>query len=143
MRSKSRLVEKEQGWGQMSNVVAGVKLADVRVSTARYFNIAEDLLVSNTRRKQVVIARQISMFVARDLTAKSLPKIAADYHKKDHTTVIFACRKITKALENVAEVKIVVTAIAELAKERAAKRLATNPAMLDGPEQIVPTSIAA
>lgn len=127
----------------MSNAVANVMLADVRVSTARYFNIDEATLVSNTRRKKVVIARQIAMFIARDMTGRSLPKIASEFKKKDHTTVIFACRKIGKAIENVEEVKIVVTAIAELAKDRASRRVFANMPALDGPEQIVPAMLPA
>jgi chromosomal replication initiator protein len=42
----------------------------------------------------LVTARQIAMYLCRELTDLSLPKIGAEFGKRDHTTVIHACRKV-------------------------------------------------
>lgn len=49
--------------------------------------------------KTIVVPRQISMYLAREMTDNSLPKIGAEFGGKDHTTVIHAHEKIQQLLE--------------------------------------------
>jgi len=62
-------------------------------STAHYFNLSLDDLKGPNRTANIALARQIAMYLCRDLTELSLPKIGA-FFGRDHTTVMHACRKI-------------------------------------------------
>jgi chromosomal replication initiator protein len=65
--------------------------------TAKMFGFTVDDLCGRSRRRPLVIARQIGMYVFRELTDFSYPKIAEEFGGRDHTTVIHAVEKI-KAL---------------------------------------------
>lgn len=62
-------------------------------------------LKGKKRNKQIVIPRQIAMYLSRELTESSLPRIGNEFGGKDHTTVIHAHDKITKALKTDAELQ--------------------------------------
>ena len=62
--------------------------------TADYFDISTDDLLGTSRAQSLVTARQIAMYLCRELTDLSLPKIGAEFGGKDHTTVMHADRKI-------------------------------------------------
>ena len=63
--------------------------------TARMFNWTLDDLCGRSRRRPLVTARQISMYVFRELTDYSYPQIAREFGGRDHTTVMHAVEKIT------------------------------------------------
>ncbi|UQX90349.1 chromosomal replication initiator protein DnaA [Jatrophihabitans telluris] len=62
--------------------------------TAEYFGISIDDLTSSSRTRVLVTARQIAMYLCRELTELSLPKIGQTFGGRDHTTVMHAERKI-------------------------------------------------
>jgi chromosomal replication initiator protein len=62
--------------------------------TAKMFGFTVEELCSKSRRRPLVTARQISMYVFRELTDCSFPKIAEEFGGRDHTTVMHACEKI-------------------------------------------------
>lgn len=62
--------------------------------TAAFFNITLDELKSKSRTRTLVTARQIAMYLLRELTDMSLPKIGQELGGRDHTTVMHADRKI-------------------------------------------------
>jgi chromosomal replication initiator protein len=62
--------------------------------TAKMFGFTVDELCGKSRRRPLVTARQISMYVFRELTDYSYPKIAEEFGGRDHTTVMHACDKI-------------------------------------------------
>lgn len=66
--------------------------------TAAYFGLTIDELTGPSRSRHLVMARQIAMYLCRELTALSLPKIGAQFGKRDHTTVMYAERKINQLL---------------------------------------------
>ena len=55
--------------------------------------------------KTIVVPRQISMYLAREMTDNSLPKIGAEFGGKDHTTVIHAHEKIQQLLKKIQRFK--------------------------------------
>ncbi|WP_420824789.1 chromosomal replication initiator protein DnaA [Streptomyces coryli] len=63
-------------------------------SVADYFGLTVDDLCGSSRSRVLVTARQIAMYLCRELTDLSLPKIGAQFGGRDHTTVMHADRKI-------------------------------------------------
>lgn len=66
--------------------------------TANYFGLSIDELTGPSRGRHLVMARQIAMYLCRELTGLSLPKIGAQFGNRDHTTVMYAERKINQLL---------------------------------------------
>jgi chromosomal replication initiator protein len=73
-----------------SEISVGLIMAE----TASYFGLTLDDLCSTSRTRQLVTARQIAMYLTRELTDLSLPKIGQAFGGRDHTTVIHANNKI-------------------------------------------------
>jgi chromosomal replication initiator protein len=72
--------------------------AQIIAATADYFNLTVDELNSKSRTRTLVTARQIAMYLLRELTDMSLPRIGAELGGRDHTTVIHAERKIRELM---------------------------------------------
>ncbi|MFF9568590.1 chromosomal replication initiator protein DnaA [Streptomyces sp. NPDC014685] len=66
----------------------------IMAATADYFGLTVDDLCGTSRSRVLVTARQIAMYLCRELTDLSLPKIGAQFGGRDHTTVMHADRKI-------------------------------------------------
>ena len=62
--------------------------------TSAYFSLSIEDLCGTSRTRVLVTARQIAMYLCRELTDLSLPKIGEQFGGRDHTTVIHADRKI-------------------------------------------------
>src|SRR5262249_5655378 len=67
-------------------------------AVGRFFNTNTEHLRSRGRSRQVMLPRQVGMYLARRLTALSLEQIGAYFGGRDHTTVLHACRKVEQAL---------------------------------------------
>lgn len=67
---------------------------------SQYYNIRNEEFNSKRRTRSISYPRQIAMFLSRELTDLSLPKIGEEFGGRDHTTVIHAYEKITKDIEN-------------------------------------------
>jgi len=61
---------------------------------SEYYNIKEENIKSKNRTKTVAFPRQIAMYLCRELTDASFPEIGGNFGGKDHTTVMYAWRKI-------------------------------------------------
>ncbi len=79
--------------------------------TAAYFGVSIEDLTGPSRGRHLVQGRQIAMYLCRELTNMSLPKIGAQFGNRDHTTVMYADRKINQLL---AERRSVFNQVAEL-----------------------------
>ncbi|GAB2516780.1 Chromosomal replication initiator protein DnaA [Corynebacterium atrinae] len=66
--------------------------------TAEHFEISQDTLTGAGKTRSVAHARQLAMYLCRELTDLSLPKIGQEFGGKDHTTVMYADRKIRKEM---------------------------------------------
>lgn len=64
-----------------------------------YFTIPVEHVKSKTRKREVVQARQISMYFAKDLTKASLKNIGSYFGNRDHSTVIHACQTVNDLME--------------------------------------------
>ena len=67
----------------------------VQEAVCAYFNITRDQMLSPSRKRQIVQARQISMYLSRNLTNSSLSVIGEQSGGKDHATVLHACNTVT------------------------------------------------
>ena len=63
---------------------------------AEYYGIKEDLMRAKTRKKEIVLARQLSMYLAKEMTNFALKTIGLHFGGRDHSTVIHACQNIEK-----------------------------------------------
>jgi chromosomal replication initiator protein len=75
-----------------------VRTDTILAETAGYFGVTVDDLRSQNRQRPIVQARQIAMYLMRDLTDLSLPKVGDVFGGRDHTTVLHACQKIVGQL---------------------------------------------
>ena len=77
----------------------------IKEVVAREFSIKYDDFSSKKKTKNIAYPRQIAMYLCREMTQTSLPKIGENFGKRDHTTVMHACEKVSKQLETDAELK--------------------------------------
>jgi len=75
-------------------------LRGIAVSTARHYALKLPDLKSASRRRSVVTARGVAMYLARQLTGKSLEQIGRYFGGRDHTTVLHGCRKTESLIRN-------------------------------------------
>ncbi|MGN6742903.1 MAG: chromosomal replication initiator protein DnaA [Amnibacterium sp.] len=78
------------------NVIAP---ADIISAVAEYFKLSVDDLYGSSRSQQIASARQIAMYLCRELTSLSLPKIGQLFGGRDHTTVMYANKKISELMK--------------------------------------------
>ena len=71
----------------------------IQKTVCNYFNITIDQLLSRSRKGDIVAARHISMYLARKLTKNSLVTIGEKCGKKDHATVLHACKSVANSCE--------------------------------------------
>jgi len=74
--------------------------SDIIEEVADYFRLSEDDLLSRSRKQTVAQARQIAMYLCRELTDESYSHIGTRFGGRDHSTVIHAYRKIDEKLES-------------------------------------------
>ena len=74
------------------------RLPTIMAEVADYFQISNDDLCGTSRSRTLVNARQIAMYLCRELTDLSLPKIGQQFGGRDHTTVMHADKKIRKEM---------------------------------------------
>ena len=72
--------------------------ATIMAQTAAYFGLSMEDLCGSSRSRVLVTARQIAMYLCRELTDLSLPKIGQQFGGRDHTTVMHAERKIRQLM---------------------------------------------
>jgi chromosomal replication initiator protein len=75
-----------------------ITAAEIMGQTAAYFGLTIDDLQGSSRSRVLVNARQIAMYLCRELTELSLPKIGQQFGNRDHTTVMHADRKIRQLM---------------------------------------------
>ncbi|MDE0300379.1 MAG: chromosomal replication initiator protein DnaA [Candidatus Poribacteria bacterium] len=86
---------------------------DILKHVGTYFRIKPSDLKSARRTKQLVIPRQIGMYLCRTRTSLSYSEIAAAFGRSDHTTVMHACDRIANAIERDAQLNQTVNTLIE------------------------------
>jgi chromosomal replication initiator protein len=88
-------------------------------ATAEMYGFAVEDLKGKSRRRPLVIARQVAMYVTRELTDLSYPAIAREFGGRDHTTVMHACDKISALMKERSQIYDQVTALDKAIRNRA------------------------
>ena len=99
--------------------IVGEQQTDITIDKVQkvvcdYFNITRDTLLSKTRKRQIVQARQIAMYMSRSLINCSLSTIGAEIGGKDHATVLHACTTVNDLMSTDKTFKQYVTDIEKM-----------------------------
>ncbi|RBP99663.1 chromosomal replication initiator protein DnaA [Bifidobacterium xylocopae] len=81
-----------------------IKPTDIISQVAKYFHLTFDDLVGRTRTKNIALARQIAMYLAREMTSMSLVDIGEVFGGRDHTTVMHAYTRISNEMQEKREI---------------------------------------
>ena len=95
-------------WGAKRNLLT---IREIQSVVCAYYNLDPRCMVSNRRERSVARPRQVAMYLARELTPKSMPDIGNRFGGRDHTTVLHAVRTIARLVEIDAEFQIDVLAL--------------------------------
>ncbi|MBB6499237.1 chromosomal replication initiator protein DnaA [Pedobacter cryoconitis] len=95
----------------IKNTSKEISMEYIQKLVCEYFEVAVDLVKSPTRKREVVQARQISMYLSKSLTKSSLKSIGAFYGGRDHSTVIYACQTVEDLIDSDKKFKGYVTDI--------------------------------
>ena len=74
-------------------------ITDIQQVVADHYDVKVEELKAKKRTKMIAFPRQIAMYLSREMTENSLPKIGEEFGGRDHTTVIHAHEKISKMLQ--------------------------------------------
>jgi len=84
---------------------------------ADYHSISSAVLRGNSRKKEIAQARHIAVYLTREMTGLSLPRIG-DAFGRDHSTIINSCDKVTKMLAEGGEIKAVIADLKKIISEK-------------------------
>ena len=107
--SDSLVREALKNFIQESERKISIHLIQKRV--AEHFNIRVSDLTAKTRTKNIVLPRQVAMFLSRELTTFSLPEIGHQFGGRDHSTVLHSCAKIRIAVDKDVDLKGLISQI--------------------------------
>jgi chromosomal replication initiator protein len=88
-----------------------ITISAIKKAVAEYFKMDIDMLSAKLRTKEVALARQVAMYLSRELTTSSLPTIGTNFGGRDHTTVMHACNKIKNEIEKNSQTNDIVKSI--------------------------------
>lgn len=77
-----------------------INIDQIQRVVCEFYDIPEDLLRAKTRKQEVVNARQVAMYLSKELTNSSLKTIGLHFGGRDHSTVIHSCQTIQDRLNN-------------------------------------------
>ena len=83
----------------IKNAIKDISLEYIQKLVCEYFEVPVEMIKSKTRKREVVQARQISMYLAKNLTKTSLKSIGQFFGGRDHSTVIYACQTVVDLIE--------------------------------------------
>ena len=75
-----------------------IPVSTIQREVCRFYNVSHGELIGSKRSHNIVLPRQVAMYLTRELTDLSLPKIGAEFGGRDHTTVMHAQEKIRKLM---------------------------------------------
>ena len=76
-----------------------IPIEKIQAEVGKFYNVSVNEMKGTRRVQNIVLARQVAMYLAREMTDNSLPRIGREFGGKDHTTVIHAYEKIKGMIE--------------------------------------------
>ncbi|MDX1684934.1 MAG: chromosomal replication initiator protein DnaA [Saprospiraceae bacterium] len=76
-----------------------VTVENIKRLVAEHFDVPIEKLQGKTRKRSIVIARQLSMYLAKNMTNKSLKTIGENFGGRDHSTVIYSCKAVQDLID--------------------------------------------
>ena len=104
----------------VKNIESEVGIDYIQKTVSEYFNVPTDDLKAKTRKKEIVIARQLAMYFTNDYTNHSLKSIGSHFGGRDHSTVIHALQSVSDMLDTDARFR---TSVDELKKKFSMKAI--------------------
>lgn len=95
-----------------------ISVSVIQQEVCKLYGITKTELVGNKRSQAIVYPRQIAMYLSRELTDLSLPRIGSEFGGRDHTTVMHATSKIQKLMNEQREVYNQIQTLTNLVKQR-------------------------
>jgi chromosomal replication initiator protein len=95
----------------ISHEVKEISIDSIKNLVANHFKIPLDKLHGTTRKREIVIARQLSMYLAKNHTGTSLKTIGSKFGGKDHSTVLYSIKAVQDLIDTDSEFKVTVDAI--------------------------------
>jgi chromosomal replication initiator protein len=83
----------------VSTINKEITVEFIQQLVAEHFDVPTERLQQETRKRNVVIARQLSMYLAKNLTNKSLKAIGERFGGRDHSTVIYSCKAVQDMMD--------------------------------------------
>jgi len=95
-----------------------ISISTIQQEVCRFYGINKSELIGNKRAQSIVYPRQVAMYLARELTDFSLPRIGEEFGGRDHTTVMHANRKIQALMNEQRDVYSQIQTLTNLIKQR-------------------------
>jgi chromosomal replication initiator protein len=92
----------------VKETVKTISVEMVQKQVSEFFNVSIQELKNKSRHKNIIVPRQVAMYLSRKLTAHSLPEIGAAFGGKDHTTILHAIKKVEEVLLKDEQIKKIV-----------------------------------
>jgi chromosomal replication initiator protein len=83
-----------------------ISIEQIQKRVAAYFKVSEEMLKAKKKSQEIVNARQIAMYLSRNLTSASLKLIGSKFGNRDHSTVIHACQQVTENMKRSVDYKL-------------------------------------
>ena len=79
---------------QDAKIITVIPIEEIQQKVGKFYEVTVKEIKSTKRTQKIVLARQVAMYLARELTDNSLPKIGKEFGGRDHSTVLHAYNKI-------------------------------------------------
>lgn len=83
----------------LRNTSSVITIEGIKRAVCKYYNVKIQDMDSKKRMRSIAYPRQIAMYLSKELTDNSLPKIGESFGGRDHTTVLYACNKIREDMK--------------------------------------------
>ena len=101
----------------VQEAVKSISIEDIQKEVSKFFQVSLADLRAKKRTKNIVQARQIAMYLSRQLAQQSLPEIGNAFGGKDHTTVLHSCKKVERDIDESDEIKRMVFSLSTTLKQ--------------------------
>lgn len=110
-------------WLSMQDVIATptgrprrshpLKVEEIQRATAKYYKVSRDDILSSRRTMNIVLPRQVAIYLSKSLTLRSLPDIGRRFGNRDHTTILHSVRKIANLASTDQSLDAIIKAICD------------------------------